>query len=218
MAYSYTTFVAAVALESQIPETNGAFQAVLPTIIDQAEQRIYRDLNLLSTIVAQIGQTTGNQRNFTLPSSAGTFVVLETVNLLNNNARQQVVKISRDAIDMFWPSGDAVGTQVPVNWAPLTDQVIILGPAPSGMLDLECIGTIRPAPLSVSNPTTFLSTQLPDLLLAAAMSATSAYQQNWGRQADDPASANSWENDYKGRLPSALGEEVRRKFAGWGNA
>jgi hypothetical protein len=116
-------------------------------------------------------------------------------------------------MDMLWPDDTAAsGSQTPVAYAPITDQLILLGPAPGAAFDIQCIGTIRPAALSASNTTTFLSTRLPDLFFAASMVALTAYQQNWGAQADNPQMALSWDKNYADRLPSAQSEETKRKF------
>lgn len=217
--YTYATFVTALEVETNIPLTgvdaNAGFVAILPTIIDQAEQQIYRELDLLATIVRDTsGMTTANTRNFTLPSALGRFVVLESINIISNDQRYPLTKISREVMDNIWPS-DAGNGSLPAKWAPVTDQIIMFGPAPSAVLTVECIGTIRPTPLSASNTTTFLSQYLPDLFLAAAMVNASGYMRDYGAQADDPKFATSWGQRYAELLPSAKNEEMRRKFQGF---
>lgn len=211
--YTYSSFVSAISTETNIAETEEGFIAIMPTIIDQAEQRIYRDLQLIATIVRDSGTTTANQRSFTLPSNNGRFVVLESVSVGSGADKRALTKTSREVIDNIWPSDTADSAEtVPTKYAPLTDQVILLGPPPGDEFTVEATGTIRPTALSASNTTTFLSQYLPDLFLAAAMSAMSGYMRNFGAQADDPRMAVSWEMDYKNRLPSAANEETKRKF------
>lgn len=220
MSFTYTTFVTALELESQIPLTganaNASFVGFLPTIIDQSEQKIYRDLQLIATTVADSsGSATPNQRTFTLPTASGRFVVLESVNILNGTERTPLIKCSREVLDMLWPNSVGTLGMSPTKWAPLTDQVIILGPSPASALQFECIGTIRPAALSAANPNTFISNYLPDLLLTAAMFFTAAYKQNFGAQADNPKLAVSWKDVYDAQLQSASIEETRRKYQGF---
>lgn len=214
MSYTYASFVTALSTEAVISQANTDFQAILPTIIDQAEQRIYRDLNLINTIVRDSSaSTTALTRAFSLPSEKGLFVVVQSINILNGTDRTALTKISREAMDSIWPSEAAVsGLTIPMNYAPLTDSVYLLGPATSTPNIVEVIGTIRPTPLSASNTTTYLSANLPDLLLAAGMSAMSAYMRNFGSQADDPKMAMSWEADYASRIKSANIEEKQRKY------
>jgi len=223
MAYTYDSLVdAAMAAFTNIPTTganaNASFLAAMPTIIDQAEQKIYQDLQLLSTIVRdQTGTTTPGTRSFTLPAPAGAsqFTVLQSINVINGSDRTPVIKVSREVLDWIWPSETGETGVIPAKWAPLTDTVILFGPAPTTAYGIECIGTIRPAALSDSNQTTWLSTQLPGLLFAAMMVTASGYMRNFGSQADDPKMSLSWQQQYDTLLPLAKGEETARKFAGF---
>ncbi len=216
MGFNYTTFVAAWRLEAKLPSSNAASTQILPTIIDQAEQRCYRDLNLINTVISDAtATTTADQRTFDLPTGNGRFVVLHDVNLINGTIRTPLVKCSRPVLDMLHPDSASTSGVNPTRWAPLTDQTIILGPSPPSSLSLECIGTIRPTALSESNPNTFLSDNLPDLFFSAAMIFTSAYKQNFGAQADNPAEAISWDSIYKTQLESANKEEMARKYQGF---
>ena len=214
MSYTYTTFVEALLLAIQKPSDNVAFQTYLPTVIDQAEQMCYRDLDLLATIVRNTsGVTTPNDRNFTLPTSSGRFVVLQSINILNNTSRSFCVKCSREVIDVLWPDNTSPSSDtVPNLYAPLTDQIIMFGPSPGSAFTVECIGTVRPAGLSASNANTFLSNYLPDLFFAAAMISSTAYNQDWGAEKDDPKMAMSWVTKYQSLLPGAQGEETKRKY------
>jgi len=214
MAYNYAGFVTALSTETNIAETNAEFQAILPTVIDEAEQRIYRDLDLIATIVRDASTTaTPSMRSFTLPQAQGRFVVVQSINIINGIVRQPLTKVSREVMDLLWPADNADSvTSMPMKYAPLTDQVVLLGPPPGAEFTVEVIGTIRPTPLSVSNNETYLSLYLPDLLFSAAMSAMSAYMRNWSAQADDPKMGMNWELDYNNRLGSANKEETQRKF------
>jgi len=217
MAYTYSTFITALTAETNQDASDAAWAAIVPTVIDQAEQQIYRDLNLLSTVASDTDSAVANTRQFTLPTNNGRFVVCETVNLFVSGARAgSLRKTSREVLDMIYPADLAeASTDVPLYWAPFTDQIILLGPPPGDTVTLECVGTIRPASLSATNTTTFLSQYLPDLFLAAAMINASGYMRNFGSQADDPKMAVSWTDRYAALLQSANAEEMRRKFAGF---
>lgn len=211
MSLTYDTFVAALSLEAVIqPSENASFSSFLPTIIDQAEQLIYRDLDLIATIVSdQTGVATPNQRQFSLPQ---VFVVLQSINLMNGTVRTPLTKTSREVIDFFYPDDTGNASFPPKRWGPLRDQVILLGPSPASAYTLECIGTVRPANLSETNQTTFISQNLPDLMMSAAMYYTAGYKQNWGAQSDNPGEAISWKSTYDMQLKSADAEEMRRKY------
>jgi hypothetical protein len=72
---------------------------------------------------------------------------------------------------------------------------------------------VRPSPLSFTNQTTFLSTYMPDLFLAASMVWGFGYQRDFGGQADDPATAQSWEHQYESLRIGIDVEEMRKKSA-----
>lgn len=222
---NYATYVASLSNLMVIEPTNANFVQILPEIIDYAEQRIYRELDLLNTVVRDTGAVSVGSRNFTLPTALGRFVVVNGINAITPSAqtnpdagtRNPLIPVSRDVLDLVWPS--TTGAALPVDFAMITDQTIIVGPAPDAAYTLEVIGTIRPTPLSASNTTTYLSLYLPDLFLAASMIFASGYQQNFGSQADDPNMAQSWQGQYDKLFASANVEENRKKFASgaWGS-
>ena len=94
----------------------------------------------------------------------------------------------------------------------LTSQNMIVGPIPDSTYSVRLTGTVRSAPLSASNTTTFISVYLPDMMIMASMIYISAYQRNFGRMNDDPQMAQSYENQYQVLKTSALIEENRKKF------
>lgn len=106
---------------------------------------------------------------------------------------------------------------MPTSYAMISQSEIIVGPWPDAGYIVEVIGTQRPTPLSATNTTTFLSTNLPDLFIAASMVFASGYQKNFGAQADDPKMGASWENQYQLLKASANVEEFRKKLqaTGW---
>lgn len=229
MALTYAQYVTELALLAVLDEDDVNFLSNLPSAINYAEERCYRELNLLATVVRDSSQSVvADTRSFTLPSSLGRFVVVNGINLLtpagsgtSDGTRKAVMQTSRDYIDYAWPTNEAPSeTTVPDYWAQITDQVVIFGPPPGDNFLAEVVGTIRPTPLSVSNTTTYLSQYLPDLFLAASMIQVSAYKQNYGQQADNPREAMSWETIYQTAFASANTEETRKRFgmAKWGPA
>lgn len=215
MSYTYSSLVTILAERLSVSATDADFLTDLPTIIDDAEQRCYRDLDLLATVVRdQSATTTANSRTFTLPTASGRFVVLDEVSVMVNSVRYPCVRASKEVIDYLWPGETAAtASTIPNQFAMISDQTIIFGPPPGGTWTVECIGTIRPAALSASNTTTFLTSYLSDLFLAACMvSATGGLLRNYGAASDDPRMAISWDGEYNKRLASANAEEMRRRY------
>ena len=223
MTMTYTTYVAALAEMMVVPPTDQNFTAILPSIIEYAEQRIYREIDLFYTNVTDSsGALTTNNRQFTLPTTQGTFIVVDYINVLtpvgstaSNGTRNPLTPMSRDVIDVIYPSGQT-GTGVPQYFALIDPTVAILGPSPDAAYAVEVIGTVRPEALSLANPTTFITSYIPDVFLAASMVFASGYMRNFGSQADDPKMSQSWENQYQILKSSVDAEQARLKFQSWG--
>lgn len=216
MSLTYAQFVTDLANLLVVPEATTEYQLALPNIIDDAEQRIYRELDLLSTIVRDTsGMLAANSRNFTFPQH---FVVSESINVFTpvgtQTTRNQLVPVSREFLDAVWGNEAAPSTpSVPSYYAMITDQTIIVGPPPDATYTVEVVGTIRPAPLSASNTTTYLSLYLSDLFFAAALTFGAGYQKNFGEMGDQPQAAVAWEGHYQKLLATANIEENRKKYA-----
>lgn len=219
MSYTYAQYVANLANALVIPPTDANFLAFIPTIIDDGEQRLYRELDLLSTIVRdQSGALTANSRNFTLPQSQGRFVVTESMSVFSpvssTITRKQLTPVTREFLDSVWGDNAAQSSpSLPDYYAMITDQTIIVGPPPDANYTMEVTGTIRPTPLSVSNPTTYLTLYLPDLFFAESMIIGYAYLKDFGAMADDPQGGTTWNSHYKDLWTSANTEEQRKRYA-----
>lgn len=223
MSLTYNTFTTSLANMIVVPVSDPNYAIALPNIIDDAEQRLYRELDLLATVTRDTGLLTANNRNFTLPSNNGRFVVVEQMNVITPVAisdpelgtRNPLLPVSKEYLDVAYPS--VTGADVPSLMAPISDQAWIVGPWPDAAYTVEVVGTIRPDPLSASNQTTFLSLYYPDLMLAAALVMSAGYQKNFTSMGDDPKAAVSWESHVQTLLSSAMVEEIRKRFGsqGW---
>lgn len=205
----------AVGAASSDPVWNAEF----PLIIDRAEQRIYRDLDLLATRVTDASASlTANSRYFPLPTSQGTFLVVEQVNVLSPAgapsslaSRTPLVRCSPVLIDMAWPSNSTF-TGLPEYFAMRDNATLMVGPVPDQPYGTEVRGTQRPAPLSASNSSTILTQMLPDLFFAAGMVEAGAFMRY-----TEPQIGITWLGEYNALLKSAAVEEARKKFyaEGW---
>jgi hypothetical protein len=215
VSFNYSQFVLNLATELVVPSGDASYLSFLPTIIDDAEQYIYRRLDLLATVVRdQSGTLIANSRNFTFPQH---FVVSESINVFTpfglTTNRFQLVPASREFIDAFYPNEASPSTpSVPQYYAMITDQTIIVGPPPDAGYTMEVVGTIRPAPLSATNPTTYLTLYLPDVFFAAACVIGFGYLQNFSSAADNPQSALSWSAHLETLIKTADIEELRKKY------
>lgn len=224
--YTYSSWVTALSNEIVVQQTDPNFVGILPSCIDYAEQRLYSEMDFLTTVTRDSAPLSSSSRNFTLPQNNGTFVVTNGFNLITPatttnpdlGARTQLIPISRDFLDSV--GGDPTYTGQPTNFAMITDQTIIVGPQwPDQDYTIECIGTIRPTPLSPTNTSTYLTTFVPQLWFAATMVFMSGWQQNFGAQADNSGMAVSWESQYQSLFKAINVEEQRKRYASgaWGS-
>lgn len=217
--------MAVVPLNLAVP--TDPFTILIPQMIAYAELRMYRDLDFLFTSASTTayGLTVGsriiNVNADTFPY--GTLVVPEQINVITPagisnpdlGTRTPLLPTTKEFLDATYGSSGYTGT--PIYWVPFDSYTFLVGPYPDANYTVEIVGTYRPASLSATNKTTFISLNLPDLMIMASMVYISAYQRNFGRANDDPQMAVTYESQYQTLLKSALSEENRKKFeaAAW---
>lgn len=226
MALDFDSYVQQIANIMAVSPETPQFQTMLPGMISYAENRIYRELDLISTTVRNTSASIlqGN-RNFELPINQPgdlRFVTVTQVSVFSppgsspeTGARNGLQPVSREFLDAVYGTGNVL-TGTPQYFAMIDQDSLIVGPYPDGNYRLEITGTVRPTPLSSGNPVTLLTQWLPDLFIAASMVFASGYQRDFGSQADNPQQSASWEAQYDRLFASAGAEELRKKFYGPG--
>lgn len=222
--------VAALSYYTQQEQPDASFTAATPTFVNNAELRIYRELDFAATSGQNTSLSTvaGNKTVDLTGMSGQTIigtpvafqypVVVETLAAKVGTRWIPFQLTSLDWIDMAWPDET-------ITWPPalglayynmLDNQTARIAPVPDQIYQLRVSGTWRPAPMSAANPITWLGTNLPDLLFAAVMVEAMGYQRDFGAQADNPQAALSWEARYGEAKTTALREEALRKGFGPG--
>lgn len=215
----YNTYVQQIATMSVVPVTDTNYQIILPQMISYAELRMQRDLDFLSTQISTTAYSfTASNNTLTVPQSQ--FVTTETMEVIDGSgASTPLLPVTKEFLQNVYGSGSTTG--LPAYYAEYggdaattgyTSQLIIVGPIPSASYQVRLTGTVRSAPLSATNTQTYISTNLPDMMIMASMIYISAYQRNFGRQSDDPQMAQSYEGQYQVLKASALVEENRKKY------
>jgi len=219
----YNAYVQQIATMAVVPTTDPNFQIILPQTINYAELRIQRDLDFLSTQISNSSYSfTSGNNILTIPTSS--FITLQTMAVSYNNQTYPLVPVTKEYIQNVY--GSSTGAGIPKYFAVyggdsattgLTSQNVLVGPWPDQGYTAVLTGTVRSAPLSATNTTTFISVYLPDLMIMASMIYISAYQRNFGRLNDDPQMAQTYESQYQALKAGALIEENRKKFeaAAW---
>jgi hypothetical protein len=216
---TYSDLVNALILASKVDFINNSDAvSYLPTIILNAEQGLYRDLDLISCNITVTGSVAQGSRIVAIPTSYNGstihMLVLDALNVLdNNNNRYSAVPATREAIDYLYPNDVSFKTpSFPRIFCRSDDANIMIGPPVDQTYTGEFIGTIRPAPLSSTNTTTFLSLYCFDALFKGCMVEVTGYMRDFGSQADDPKISMSWMQAYQTALASLRKEELRKSY------
>jgi hypothetical protein len=217
MAMDYDSYVASLANLMAADAASPEFQIFLPDCIYYAEKRIYRELDLSSTVYVADKNLTAYDRLFAFPPAAyGSFITALGINIIIPNLPQriQLQPVSISFLNSVYGMPNTAG--VPKYFGMLTQDTAYLGPYPDKNYIGQVIGTYRPEPLSPLNKTTYLTEYLADLFLAASCIYGFGYMRDFGGQSDNPQSAQSWEAQYQLLSKGANLESLRQKFAGPG--
>ncbi len=235
----YTEYTTALEQILAITDPDGIalVTSMLPRIIEYAELRIYREFDVLATRTTDASAlSTNGIRSVPLPSQ---FIVLEAASIItpagafpadSGALRIPMVRASREWLDMVWPNESqtqAPGQLSDIYFSLFNEEVaadadtsepgslpsaIQIAPTPDDAYHVEFSGTLRPAPISATNTTTFISTYLPDLfLLASAIVGHGYLLRNWAAMADDPQAPMTWEKQYRILAEGVDIEELRKK-------
>lgn len=221
---------------SLVTSTDSNFSNIIPQMLNYAELRIQRDLDFLATQNQQTATVVSNSTNqLSLPAQE--FVTLQTITVTDpSNNVVTLTPVSKSFLQNVYGSSASTGTpqyfavygnnQLTSTSTVDANQNLIFGPwtPATGTYTFSITGTSRQPTLynyavsgSADTTYTFISQNLPDMLIMASMIYLSAYQRNFGRQADDPQMAQSYESQYGTLLKGSMVEEARKKFqaGGW---
>jgi hypothetical protein len=204
---------------------DAAFNAIIPQMLNYAELRIQRDLDILPSMTSNTYTLVPG--NNILQISVNDFVTIQDLAVVNSGVNYPLVATSKEYIQNVY--GTAGATAQPVVFAMYggdfstggnTYNNIMLGPYPDTNYVVRINGTQRlpslylnATPSLAASATTFISTYYPDLLIMASMVYISAFQRNFGRISDDPTMAQTYESQYQTLLKQAAVEEDRKIFA-----
>ena len=158
---TYNTYVSQIATLAVVQSTEVNFVSILPQMITYAENRMCRDLDFLSTQIANTYTLTSGNNQLAIPT--GDFITLQTINVVINGNSTPVLPVSKEYIQNVYGSNSASG--IPVVFAVYggdqattgnTSQNLTFGPWPDSNYTISVTGTARPASLSPTNSTTNL--------------------------------------------------------------
>jgi len=146
-------------------DANVFSNSVINTFITMAENRILRDIDLDVFKLEVAGNLSANNRFLTAPTD----ILTHRYMLLTSPTGDQLFLDFRDTSFMkeYWPDGTQTG--VPKYYAVWDQNTFYVAPTPSLAYTVELGYIYRPAQLSATNPTTWVSTNAPEALLYACL-------------------------------------------------
>lgn len=161
--------------------------SVINTFITMAENRIMRDIDLDVFKKEVTGTMTASNKFLTAPTDLLTHRYM----LLTSASGDQIFLEFRDTSFMkeYWPDGTDTG--VPKFYSVWDQNTFYVAPTPSSSYSVELGYIYRPAQLSSTNTTTWVSNNAPEALLYACL--IQAYSYTKG----PPEMLGYFENSYK---------------------
>ena len=223
------TVVNTTTVSGVVQGVDAAFNNIIPQMLSYAELRISRDLDLLPSLTSNNYQLTPG--NNTLSVSVNDWVTIQTFGVTVGGVLTPLLPASKEWIQTVY--GDPSYTAQPAYFAMIggdaatggnTYNNILVGPYPDINYPVSVMGTVRLPTLyqnatqALANTgTTWISTNLPDLLLQASMIYIAQFQRNFLPTSNDPGQPGSYELQYGNLLKGAVVEEARKRFAagGW---
>jgi hypothetical protein len=202
-----------------------AFTEIIPNMLNYAELRIQRDLDLLASQATNTYTLTAGNPILGIP--VNDFFTIQTM-AVQTNGGTPLLPVSKEYIQNVYGGPGGQGT--PQYFAMVGDDFgdgantftnVLLGPPPNYNYTVRVTGTIRTPSLFqyasagvADTATTWISTNVPDMLIMASMIYISAFQRNFGVASSDPDSGMTYEKQYQALRLGAISEENRRKFQG----
>jgi hypothetical protein len=231
---AYIQNVAAMAVVQTV-ETSGVYAfvdaplvTITPSMLNYAERRISRDLDMLSTQTSNTYTLTAGQNIFSIP--VNDFQVVQTLEIVQSGGGGVVnsyplLPVSKEMIQNCY--GGLASAGQPQYFAMYgsnfgdeqdTEMNVIFGPPPNYPYSLRVTG-VQMQPSLYQNASagiadteyTYISQFYPDLLIMASMIYISAYQRQFGGTSDDPQMGQTYEKQYQALRLGAIPEENKRK-------
>ena len=151
------------AIQDYANNTETSFAASIPTFVKQAEQRIYRSVNLPVNRKNVAGLMTDGNKYLAVPTD-----FLLPLSLSLTSSSNQVFLLNKDAnfIRSTYPNASTEG--VPKYYGMFTDDTFILGPTPNANFVTELHYYYQPASI-VDSSTSWLGTNADTVLLYGSL-------------------------------------------------
>ena len=151
------------AIKDYANNTETAFVAAIPTFVKQAEQRIYRSVNLPVNRKNQAGNMTDGNAYLTMPTD-----FLFPMSLSITSSSNQIFLLNKDAnfIRSTYPNASTKGT--PKYYGTFASDTFIIGPTPDASYVTELHYYYQPASIVDTSPS-WLGTNADTVLLYGSL-------------------------------------------------
>ena len=151
------------AIKDYTNNTETAFVAAIPTFVKQAEQRIYRSVNLPVNRKNQAGNMTDGNAYLTMPTD-----FLFPMSLSITSSSNQIFLLNKDAnfIRSTYPNASTKGT--PKYYGTFASDTFIIGPTPDANYVTELHYYYQPASIVDTSPS-WLGTNADTVLLYGSL-------------------------------------------------
>lgn len=179
MSLTYQSYMTQIANLMAVQPSTSQFQIMLPGMIDYAEQRLYRELNLIYTRATVTGSLSANARSFTLPNATGSipFITVSNVNAVISSSRKPLLHMPSNVVDYLAPTDTATAGDYPTMYYMKDQSTLTVGPPATTSTTLEILGTYRPATLYANSAVFTGSISTTSLTVTATESGTIAVGQ-----------------------------------------
>jgi len=158
-------------------DSNVFTTVIVNDFIEHAEMRIFRDVDLdvfrkyqtasLTSGDAFVGMPGATPNDFSFIRSVNIFSPSGSLGGLTDGERRYLEKKDTSFISEYHPSRTTTG--IPKYYANWDNDTIILAPTPNAAYTIELAYNALPTGLSSSNTTTWVSTNVPQMLLYACL-------------------------------------------------
>ena len=199
------------ALQDWVESSETALVANLDQMIEFAEKRIYRSIDLDNGFKYTTAVVTASDHLVTLPTDA---VVVRSVQYLNGTARTYLLQKDYSYLDDY--IGDRSTTGTPRYYAHYDAETIMLAPTPDTTTTVDIAHTYRPAQLSSGNTETWLSLEAPDVLLYACLKELATFMKeepdiiaNYDKMYQEAFQGCLLEENFRNRMDSYRDGEIK---------
>ena len=154
---------------------------IINDIIEHAEHRIYRDVELNNSKAYLNGNTAADNRFVTLPGYSSTDPTKPTISDITsiryvtiytdsgNKQRSELVRVDQDFMNEYYDTPEAGQSDKPKYYANWDMGTIVVAPTPNAVYKFEIGITKKQTGLSTSNTETWISVNAPRVLLYACL-------------------------------------------------